>query len=580
MNRRTPFYVVALTTCCIVAACVVACKETKTVVSNSPERYMLERTDSVTFKDMTKAAGITWKHVNGADGRKFFPEENGSGFAIFDYNNDGWQDILMPTCRHWPGHRPMPESTMVLYRNNKDGTYTDVTKEAGLAIPMFSLGTSAGDYDNDGWADLYMSNMEGNVLFHNDHGKFVDVTKKAGVAGYGNWCSSSMWIDYDNDGFLDLLAVHYAYWTPETDIFCTIDGKQKSYCTPQLYPGQYLQMFHNNKDGTFSDVTKQVGMKDQKGHGFEAIMLDYDEDGWTDVLVSNDLTPNRLYHNEKGVFKEVGVEAGVAYDEGGVARAGMGNDYGDIDRDGKPTVIIANFAGEMNWVYKYIGNGVFVDRAPQNGIGTFGLPYLKFGLVVFDYDYDGWPDLFEVNGHVQPEIEAIQRTTSYRMPSLLFRNLGNGKFEEVGLTYMKGPFERRIIGRGVTYGDLNNDGSIDVVACSTNDYPLLFMNERKNTNRYLRIRLQGSKSNRDGFGARIYAKVGKMNMVEMMKSGSCLSGSNEPWVTLGLGQNDQVDELRIKWNCGTEDVLHNVKGNRAIVIKEGTNAAEDFVWQK
>lgn len=549
---------------------ITACKSNKAVVPAATEVGAESHTDSVTFKDITASAGITWKHINGADGRKFFPEENGSGVAIFDYDNDGWQDILMPQCRHWPGHRPVPESTMVLYHNNHNGTFTDVTKAVGLDIPMFSMGCSIGDYDNDGWPDIYMTNLGGNYLFHNDHGVFKDVTKKAHVEGYGHWSSSAIWIDYDNDGYSDLLCGNYAAWTPENDIYCTLDGKLKSYCTPQLYPGDFLQLFHNNHDGTFTDVSKQAGILGTKGKAMGMVMFDYDEDGWTDVMISNDLSPNRILHNEHGKFKDVGVEAGVAYDENGNARAGMGIDWADMDRDGKPTVMIGNFAGEMNWVYKYQGNGVFVDRAPTNGIGTVSLPYLKFGLVMFDYDYDGWPDVFQVNGHVQPEIEAIQRSTSYRMPSLLFRNQGNGKFEEVGLKYMKGPFEKRIIGRGAAYGDLNNDGSIDLVANSTNDYPLVMLSERKNSNHYLRIKLQGTKSNRDGYGARFYAKVGSMNMMEMMKSGSSFQGSNEPYVSLGLGQAKQVDELIIKWNCGTIDTLRNVTGDRSILVKEGS----------
>jgi hypothetical protein len=568
---RRPYPLLGIVALVAAVTMFIACKENKVVVTAGPERLVADHTDSVTFTDITKKAGIVWKHMNGADGRKYFPEENGSGSAIFDYDNDGWQDILITQCRHWPDKRTAgPESTMVLYHNNHDGTFSEVTEKAGLAIPMFSMGCSVGDFDNDGWMDLYITNLGGNYLFHNENGVFKNVTEKSKTKGYGNWSSSSMWVDYDNDGFLDLLCVNYAFWSPQTDIFCTIDGMTKSYCTPQLYPGDYMQMFHNNHDGTFADVTQKVGMKDQKGKGLGCIMFDYDEDGWTDIMISDDLSPNRLYHNEQGTFKEIGVEAGIAYDESGQARAGMGMDYGDVDRDGKFTVMIANFSGEMDWVYKYMGNDVFVDRAPTNGIGTISLPFLTFGLMMWDYDYDGWIDMFCVNGHVQPEIEAIQRTTAYRMPSLLFRNLGNGKFEEVGFQYMKGPFDKKIIGRGASYGDINNDGNVDILAVSTNDYPVLFQCERTNTNHYLRIKLEGTKSNRNGFGARIYATVGKMKMVDMMKSGSSFQGSNEPITTLGIGQAKQIDELTIKWNCGTVDVLKNVPCDQTIVIKEGT----------
>jgi hypothetical protein len=581
--RRSRSFFVILMTISGVTAFLFSCKPNKTVVvSSNPARVVDEHTDSTTYLDITKQAGITWKHSNGADGRKWFPEENGSGCAFFDYDNDGWEDILITDCRHWPGHRVEPESTMVLYHNNHDGTFTDVTKEVGLAIPMFSMGVAVGDYDNDGWEDLYITNVGENYLFHNDHGKFVDVTKKAHVAGGGGWewSSSAMWVDYDNDGYLDLFCGCYAPWTPDKDVFCTVDGKTKAYCTPEFYGSSYNHMYHNNHDGTFTDVTKQVGMKDQAGRALGCIMFDYDNDGWTDIMISNDLAANKLYHNEHGVFKEIGVKAGIAYDENGRARAGMGMDYGDLDRDGKPTVIIANFAGEMDWVYKYIGNGVFVDRAPTDGIGEGTLPYLKFGTLITDYDYDGWPDMFCVDGHVQPEIEETQHTTTYRQPSLLFRNMQNGKFEEVGHTYMHGPFDVPIVGRGCAYGDINNDGNIDFLGVYTNGHPLLMECQRKNSNHYLRIKLQGVKSNREGIGAKVIAKVGNMTMNEMMKSGSAFQSSSEHIVSLGLGQSKQVDELVIKWNCGTVDTLHNVQGDRMVLIKEGSNAAEDVHWQK
>jgi hypothetical protein len=458
---------------------------------------------------------------------------------------------------------------MALYRNNHDGTFTDVTQRTGLNIPMFGLGCAIGDYDNDGWDDIYITNYGGNILFHNDHGVFHDETAHAKVGGYGHWSSSAMWIDYDNDGFLDLFCANYCYWTAATDVYCTVDGKVKAICTPAYYSGDHNQLFRNNHDGTFSDVSKQAGLKEKEVKALGVMMIDYDNDGWTDIFVANDQVPNQLLHNEHGTFRDVGVEAGIAFDEGGNARAGMGIDWADADRDGKPTIMIGNFTGEMDWVYKNVGNGVFIDKAPSNGIGTVSLPYNTFGLVQFDYDLDGWPDMFCVNGQVRPE-ETQLRNTTYAMAPTLFRNQGDGKYEEVGLQYMKGPFEHSIVGRGACYGDFNNDGSLDLLAIGNNTAPMLLKSHRANTNHYLRITLEGTRSNRNGIGAMVYANVGSMRMMDMMKSGSSYQSANEKVITLGLGQSTRVDELIVKWNCGTIDTLRNIPADRMITIKEGS----------
>lgn len=537
---------------------------------------VIEHTNNVTYLDVTSKAGITWKHCNGEDGRVLFPEVHGGGAAFFDYDNDGWEDILLTQSRHWPGHRTLPESTMVLYHNNHDGTFKDVTKEAGLNVPMYSMGVTVGDYDNDGWDDIYITNFGGNNLFHNDHGVFHDVTAKAHVAGYGRWSTSAMWIDYDNDGYLDLFCLNYFRWSIETDVYCTEDGLHKSVCTPEAYTGDYNQLFHNNRDGTFSDATEHAGALNPPGKGLGVMMMDFDEDGWTDIVVANDVTPNLLLHNDHGRFTEIALDAGIAYGESGLARSGMGIDWADVDRDGKPTMIIGNFYGEMDWVYKYKGNGVFVDRAPMNGIGSVSLPYVTFAVMMFDYDFDGWPDMFCVNGGIRPET-ALKRQQRFHQESQLFRNLHNGSFEEVGLQYIGGPFAKRILGRGASYGDFNNDGNIDLLLANNNGYPILMQCVRTNGNHYLRVKLQGTKSNRNGFGAMMYAKVGAMKMVEMMKSGSSYQSSDESVVTFGLGSATQIDELVIKWNCGTVDTLRNVAGDRMIRVVEGSGAAGEFV---
>jgi hypothetical protein len=539
-------------------------------------------TDSVLFVNTTIEAGITWRQTNGADGRKYFPEQNPSGAAFVDYDNDGWEDIIIVQGRHWPDKRTgEAESTMVLYHNNHNGTFTDVTAVVGLAVPLCGMGVSVGDYDNDGWNDLYITAYGFNVLFRNDRGTFHDVTREAGVAGPGGWASSAMWIDYDNDGFLDLFCCYYVKWTPETNVACSLDRHGLSYCTPTIYPGDTNRLFHNNHNGTFTDVSAATHIAQNPCRALGCIMLDYDGDGWMDIMVSNDMTRNQLYHNEHGVtFTDMASMTHVATARNGHCRAGMGIDWADADRDGKPTVVIGNFVQEPDWLYKWDGVSKFNDRAAESGVAAITMKYLSFGVTFLDYDLDGWPDLFGVNGHVQPDVERVHMGIPYRMNSILCRNMADGHFREVGHVYMHGPFDEAIVGRGACFGDYDNDGTADILAVSANDRPLLMHGVRRNSNHFLRVTLRGARSNRNGFGAKLTARVGTMTMEEMMKSGGSFQGSNEQVVTFGLGQAKIVDELVVRWNCGTVDTLRNLPIDRTIEIVEGSGRFRDLLVRR
>ncbi len=389
-------------------------------------------TSAVTFRDVTQQSGIHFTHNNGAFGKKFLPETLGPGVAFIDYDNDGWPDIFLVNGMDWPGHA-QKHTTPKLYHNNHDGTFTDVTHKAGLDVEMYGMGAAVGDYDNDGFDDLFVTALGQSRLFHNNrNGTFTDVNQKAGFTGPHELSTSAAWVDYDKDGRLDLVVGNYVQWTQESDLYCTLDGKNKSYCTPESYKGTAARLWRNRGDGTFEDVTQKAGLGEPTSKTMGIAVLDYDNDGWPDLLFSNDTQPNKLYRNNgNGTFSEKGVIAGVAFSEDGVARAGMGVDAADYDHSGYPSVMITNFSNQMLSLYHNEGKGLFVDEAPQSAIGRATLLTLGFGCFFFDYDLDGWPDIFIANGHIDPEIQKVQTNVKYAMPPHLFRNLGKGKFEEV-----------------------------------------------------------------------------------------------------------------------------------------------------
>ncbi|HYA64330.1 MAG TPA: CRTAC1 family protein [Candidatus Sulfotelmatobacter sp.] len=529
-------------------------------------------TASITFRDITQRAGIHFVHNNGAFGKKYLPETMGPGVAFIDYDNDGWPDLFIVNGTDWPG-RASKHSKPKLYHNNHDGTFTDVTHKAGLDVEMLGMGVAVGDYDNDGYDDLFVTAMGQSHLFHNNgNGTFTDVTQKAGLLGPKEFSTSAAWVDYDGDGKLDLVVANYVQWSIEGDLYCTLDGKNKSYCTPESYKGAAVRLWHNRGDGTFEDVTKRAGLGDPTSKTLGIAILDYDNDGWPDLLLSNDTQPNKLYRNNgNGTFTEKAVLAGVAFSEDGVARAGMGVDAADYDRSGMASLLITNFSNQMISLYHNEGRGLFVDEAPRSEIGRDTLLTLGFGCFFFDYDLDGWPDILVANGHIDNDIQHVQPNVKYAMPPHLFRNLGKGNFQEVTKS-MGAAFAAPRVGRGAAYGDINNDGRLDLLLSTNGGPAYLFENAATGdaaSQKSLRLKLVGTKSNRDGIGAVVKVTAGGETQSQMLRSGSSYLSASELVLTFGLAQHEKADGIEIRWPSGQVDKLSNIEAGQTVTVTEG-----------
>jgi hypothetical protein len=523
----------------------------------------------VTFTDVTAPAGIRFKHNSGAAGKKFLPETMGAGVAFLDADGDGRQDLFLVNSKSWtptPGRR----SLSALYRNNGDGTFADVTSASGLALEAYGQGVAAADYDNDGRTDLYLTALGGNKLFRNlGGGKFTDVTAKAGV-GAGGFSSSAMWFDADKDGRLDLYVTRYVEWSPEKDLFCTLDGRTKSYCTPESYRGQSPILYRGRPDGTFEDVTAKAGLHNPKAKALGVALLDENMDGWPDLFVANDTQPNNLYRNNgNGTFTDVATTAGVAFSEAGVARAGMGVDAADYDLSGRPSIVIGNFSNEMMALYHNEGGGLFIDEAPTSAIGQASLLTLGFGCLFLDHDLDGWLDIFAANGHVADDIERVQPKVRYAQPPHLFRNLGGKRFEAVTRTL--GPaLQKPVVGRGVAYADYDGDGDLDLALTTNNGPAYLLRNDGGNRNKWLRVRTVGTRSNRDGIGARVTVTLPDGRKPWMMvKTGSSYLSQSELPLTFGLAQHAKAARVEVAWPSGATDVLTDVPANQVVTVTEG-----------
>jgi hypothetical protein len=525
-----------------------------------------QKSSSVSFRltDVTNAAGIHFHHNSGRFGGKLLPETLGSGCAFLDYDGDGWQDILLVNGMDWPGHHTQ-RSTLHLYRNNRNGTFTDVTQASGLGrTEIYGMGVAVGDYNNDGFPDVLITGVGQNRLFRNTgKGTFVDVTRSSGLGGRSAMSTSALWFDYDRDGRLDLFVCNYVKWSQDHDVFCSLDGKHKSYCTPEAYRGETCWLFHNRGDGTFEDVTAKSGIFDSSSKSLGVAMLDYDQDGWPDLIVANDTQPNKLYRNSRnGTFKEVGVESGIAFSADGRARAGMGVDVADFTNSGAVGVAITNFDNEMVGLYRASGKGGFDDVAVAAGVGLPTKTMLGFGCLFADLDLDGALDLILANGHIDETVRNISGNVGYAQPPQVFLNLGKGTFRDV--TGDVGPdFGQPRVGRGLAYADFDRDGDVDLLLTTNNGPAYLFRNDQSSRKHSIRLRLVGTQSNRDAIGAKVRLESGGITQSRMVKSGSSYLSQSELPLTFGLGKNEQAERLVIQWPNGRTEEFKNLSAGRA-----------------
>jgi len=520
------------------------------------------------FSDVTTQAGIRFQHNSGAFGGKFLPETLGSGCAFLDYDGDGWQDILLVNGADWPGHRKS-RSTLRLYRNNRNGTFTDVTARAGLDIELYGMGVAVGDYNNDGFPDILITSVGQNRLFRNTgKGTFVDVTNAAGLGKREGFSTSALWFDYDRDGFLDLFVCNYVKWSPETDVFCSLDGKHKSYCTPEAYRGATCWLYHNRGNGTFEDVTATSGIFDSSSKSLGVALFDENRDGWPDLLVANDTQPNKLYRNQRnGTFKDAAVEAGIAFSSEGKARAGMGVDVADFDNSGTPGVAITNFDNEMIGFYRPSGRS-FEDIAPQSGIGIASRNSLGFGCSFLDVNLDGWLDFAVANGHIDETVRNIRGNVGYAQPPQLFLNNGKGSFRDVA-GEVGGGFDQPKVGRGLAYGDFDRDGDLDLLITTNNGPAYLYRNDQLGGNHSIRFHLTGTKSNRDAIGARVRVFAGGLTQTRTVKGGSSYLSQSELPLTFGLEKRDAIERVVIDWPSGQTEEYKNLSAGRAYQCIEG-----------
>ena len=514
------------------------------------------------FVDVTSASNLRFRHNSGAYGGKLLPETLGSGCAFLDFDGDGWQDILLVNGMDWPGHKKQ-RSTLHLYRNNRDGTFTDITHKSGLDIEMYGMGVAVGDYNNDGFPDILVTCVGQNRLFKNTGtGTFIDVTKTSGLQGRQALSTSALWFDYDRDGLLDLFVCNYVKWSPDHDVFCSLDGKHKSYCTPEAYRGETCWLFHNRGDGTFEDVTASSGIFDSSSKSLGVALIDHDQDGWPDLLVTNDTQPNKLYrNNHNGTFKDVAVETGIAFSTEGKARAGMGVDVGDFENSGRTGVAITNFDNEMIGLYRVSNNGSYEDVATQAGMGLPSKTTLGFGCVLADLNLDGALDLIAANGHIDETVRNIRGNVGYAQPPQVFLNNGSARFSDVS-SEVGQAFRDPKVARGLAYGDFDRDGDVDILLTTNSGPAYLYRNDQLGGNRSIRFKLRGTQSNRDAIGARLRIEAGGLSQIRMVKSGSSYLSQSELPITFGLGKADKIERVVIQWPNGRSEEYKNLSAGR------------------
>jgi hypothetical protein len=526
----------------------------------------------VTFVDVARSAGITFQHDNAASPEKYLIETMGSGCAWIDYNQDGLLDLYLVNSAATELYKPKQPLRSALYRNNGDGSFTDVTGKAGVgADRLFGMGVAVGDYDNDGFPDLLVLGYGRCILYHNNgDATFSDVTARAGVGNPGRWASSAAWFDYDNDGRLDVVVSNYVDWSPERNFYCGDRGPGlRSYCHPDDFHGQPPTLYHNNGDGTFTDVSKSSGVGLKGGNGLGVVTFDYDNDGWQDIFVANDHMPNFLFHNNRdGTFSEVAYVAGVAVSSDGQFEAGMGTDAADTAGGGRMDVIVTHLDMQLARFYRNLGDQTFDDATLRSKIGYATYHMSGFGTRFMDYNNDGARDIFMANGHVLDNIQRYHADTRYAEPKLMFHNNGQGIFENVS-DRLGLDFQLPRVSRGAAVGDFDNDGDLDILVNNNGQAPQLLRNDGGNANHWLEILLIGTQSNRDGVGARLKVSAGDLILYDQRKGGMSYQSAQDPRLHFGLGQHSTVDAVEILWPSGTTTKLASLESNRIIAIKEG-----------
>jgi hypothetical protein len=527
---------------------------------------------AITFVDVSERSGIHFVHDNAATPEKYLIETMGAGCGWIDYNNDGFMDLYLVNGAATPIYTPKQPLRSALYRNNGDGSFTDVTAKAGVAAEgLFGMGVAVGDYDNDGFADLYVLGYDRCILYHNNgDGTFADVTAHARIGNQGKWGSSAAWFDYDHDGKLDLVVANYVNWSPQHNVWC---GEHRpgyrGYCHPDVYQGEPPTLYHNNGDGTFTDVSKPSGVGLKPGNGLGVVTFDYDRDGWQDIFIANDSMANFLFRNKRdGTFEETGYFAGVAVSADGATEAGMGTDSADTTGDGWMDIIVTHLDFQQARLYRNLRDGTFEDVTFAAKLGYATWHYSGFGTRFMDYDNDGARDILMVNGHILDNIQLYHADTRYKEPKLMYRNRGPGVFENVS-DRLGRDFSRPCVSRGAAVGDFDNDGNLDILVSNNGGRPQLLRNEGSKGNHWLQVFLIGARSNRDGVGARVKVAAGSLIQYDERKGGMSYQSAQDPRLHFGLGAQSHVDFIEVRWPSGVMDRARDIPSNQVVTIKEG-----------